>query len=131
MAQMAQTSSETTSEEPIIDETSILVGTVLAADASEEDKRSALDRRLPEVEVFEHRDFKGNRWRTSFGYKFVGSDWNDKISSVVVYSGYVEFFADRDYGGASKMLGPGQYAFVGDVGIGSDTISSWKTYYGS
>ena len=112
-----------------IDANSIHPGTVFAADASRTKATEAVEQRLPEVEVFEHRDFKGDRWRTSFGYKYVGSDWNDRISSIIVYSGYFEFFEHRDFGGASKLLSPGHYAFVGDYGIANDTISSWKAYY--
>lgn len=88
---------------------------------------------LPEVTVFEHRDFQGDSWRTTFGYSYVGDDWNDKISSIIVHSGYFEFYEHTNYGAENwgpVRLGPGQYAFVGDVGIWNDTISSWKAFYG-
>lgn len=89
---------------------------------------------LPEVTVFEHRDFQGDSWRTTFGYSYVGDDWNDQISSIIVHSGYFEFYEHADYGSehwGPVRLGPGQYAFVGDYSIWNDTISSWKAFYGS
>lgn len=118
-------------EEPIVDNASIRTN-VIAADASEEEMNQARTQALCEVEVFEHRDFKGDSWRTSFGYSYVGSDWNDKISSIIVYSGWFEFYEHRDFGSehwGPVRLGVGQYAFVGDVGIWNDTISSWKAFF--
>ena len=117
-----------------LDPESVRQGKVLDQNTSEEEMRDALDLVLPEVTVFEHRDFEGDSWRTTFGYSFVGDDWNDRISSIIVHSGYFEFYEHRDFGSehwGPVRLGPGQYAFVGDYGIWNDTISSWKAYYGS
>jgi hypothetical protein len=88
---------------------------------------------LPEIEVFEHVDFGGDHWRTSFGYSYVGDDWNDKISSFIIYSGSFQFFEHANFGHSSwspVTLGPGHYRWVADVGIINDSISSWKAYYG-
>lgn len=88
---------------------------------------------LAEVTVFWDRDFQGKRWRTTFGYSFVGDEWNDRISSIIVHSGSFEFYGAADFGTEDwgpVLLGPGQYSWVEDYGIRNDTISSWKAFYG-
>jgi len=99
---------------PIIEPASLIIGAVIPADVPPQDRSRFLDRRLPEVEVFEDRDFNGDRWRTSFGYSFVGDDWQDRISSIIVYSGFFQFFEDVNFGSSTfepVTLGVGQYAF--------------------
>ena len=117
---------------PIIEPASLIRGAVIPLNVSAGERGQFLDRRLPEVEVFEHRDFNGDRWRTSFGYSYVGDDWQDRISSIIVYSGFFQFFEDVNFGSTNWgpiMLGPGQYSFVGDVGIFNDTITSWRAFF--
>jgi hypothetical protein len=120
------------SKGPIIDPASLIKGAVIPADVPPNERRRFLDRRLPEVEVFEHRDFNGDHWRTSFGYSYVGDDWQDRISSIIVYSGFFQFFEDVNFGSSTfepVTLGVGQYAFVEDFGIRNDTITSWKAFF--
>ena len=47
---------------------------------------------FPEIVVFQDINFGGAEWRTNLGYSYVGDDWNDKISSVIVISGTWQFF---------------------------------------
>ena len=83
-------------------------------------------RSLPEVEVYEHSDFRGRRWRTNLSYLYVGDAWNDIISSIIVVSGTWEFFEARDYFELSQRLGPGIYRNLNGMNIRNDTISSFK-----
>jgi hypothetical protein len=88
---------------------------------------------LPEVEVFRDANFGGGSWRTSLNYTYVGDDWNDSISSIVVYSGTWQFYEHGNYGGArSNPLGPGRYPWVEDptVNMTNDTISSFQCIAG-
>lgn len=61
-----------------------------------------------------------------WGYSYVGDDWNDSISSVIVLSGTWMFFENGGFGGASATVGPGWYQFVEDpqFNMQNDTISS-------
>jgi hypothetical protein len=61
-----------------------------------------------------------------WGYSYVGDEWNDIISSVIVYSGTWQFFENAGFGGASATVGPGWYPFVEDpqFNMRNDTISS-------
>jgi len=77
--------------------------------------------RTPEIEVFEHWDFAGVSWRTSLSYRYVGDFWNDKISSIIVYSGIWRFFEHRDFKGDHWDLGPGHHRRTPR----NDAISSW------
>lgn len=58
----------------VIDEASILPKTVLGQGISKKDISQVLNQILPEIEVFENRDFKGESWRTSLSYRFIGSE---------------------------------------------------------
>lgn len=114
-----------------MESTTILRLADLEPSQAAEAKSAAAGLVLPEITVCEDIDFGGDAWRTSFAYSYVGDDWNDKISSFIIYSGYYQFYRHRDFiepmGG---LLGPGHYRWVGDVGIDNDSISSWKAYYG-
>ena len=84
---------------------------------------------LPDITVFEDKDYGGASWRTSFGYSYVGDDWNDRILSFIVHSGYFQFYTDRDFQNPEGgLIGPGYYPWVADLGIINDTISSWRAY---
>jgi Peptidase inhibitor family I36 len=37
-------------------------------------------------------------------YTWVGSDWNDTISSIIVVSGTWQFYTDANYGGEHSNL---------------------------
>lgn len=81
---------------------------------------------IPEVVIYEHIDFGGANERTNLNYYFVGSFWNDKISSIVVVSGIWEFYEHWHYEGRKWVLGPGYYRWVVDAGIPNDIISSFR-----
>lgn len=77
------------------------------------------------VEIFEDSNFSG----TASGpldkdYSYVGDFWNDKISSIKVYSGTWEFFENANFQGRSFRLTPGQYPWV--TNAWNDMISSFK-----
>ena len=55
---------------------------------------------------------------------YVGGFWNDKISSIKIYSGTWEFFEDANYQGRSFRLNPGNYPNLGHDW--NDVISSFK-----
>lgn len=86
---------------------------------------------LPEVVVYKDSNFNNNSdWRFNlppgWGYSYVGDDWNDTISSVVVISGTWQFFEHAGFNGAFTTVGPGYYKFVEDpqFNMQNDTISS-------
>jgi hypothetical protein len=84
---------------------------------------------LPEVVVYWDANWGGDNFRTNLDITYVGDDWNDQISSIIVVSGTWQFFENSNYGGvASKLLTPGYYSFVenSDVNIANDSISSFK-----
>jgi hypothetical protein len=84
---------------------------------------------LPEIVVFEHRDFGGAEWRTNLGWRNLGDFWNDKISSIIIISGTWQFFEDSDFQpGHNRTFGPGYYSFVGNGNFfpgSNDSISSF------
>jgi hypothetical protein len=86
---------------------------------------------LPEVVVYKDANFDGDEWITKFpqgwGWSYVGDNWNDSISSVIVTSGTWQFFQDANFGGTSVTVGPGCYTFVQNPGFNmpNDSISSF------
>ena len=82
------------------------------------------------VEIFEDINFAG----TTSGsldrdYSNIGDFWNDKISSIKVYSGNWEFFEHAHFQGRNFQLKPGEYpSFNNET---NDTISSFKKADGS
>jgi hypothetical protein len=81
---------------------------------------------LPEVVFYEHIDFGGVEVRTNLNWYFVGSFWNDKISSIIVVSGTWRFYEHWHYEGRFWDLRPGYYRWVEAVGIPNDIISSFQ-----
>jgi hypothetical protein len=65
--------------------------------------------RMPEIIVYEHENWKGAEWRTNFGYRYVGDDWNDKITCILVISGTWEFWEHAEFQGDHITLSPGYY----------------------
>lgn len=82
------------------------------------------------IEIFTDAKFSGSA-SGSIGHNsaWIGDFWNDKISSIKVYSGIWEFFEHANFQGRSFRLAPGEYAWVGDVW--NDMISSFKQVGGS
>jgi Beta/Gamma crystallin len=87
---------------------------------------------LPEIVVFKDANFGGDSWRTNLDYSWVGSDWNDSISSLIVVSGtwrlYENIDYNRDGGAQSNLLTPGYYPWVEDpaVNMANDSVSSFQ-----
>jgi hypothetical protein len=87
---------------------------------------------LPEIVVYKDSNFSGDSWRfnmpPNWGWSYVGDDWNDTISSVVVVSGQWTFYEHGGFNGARVTVGPGYYSFVEHAAFGggmtNDTISS-------
>jgi hypothetical protein len=84
---------------------------------------------LPEIVLFSDANFGGESWRTNLDYSWVGSGWNDSISSVIVVSGTWRLYENTNYSGAqSNLLTPGYYSWVEDraVNIANDSVSSFQ-----
>lgn len=85
--------------------------------------------------VYRDREFGGDYYEFTAGNsnlknksRGIGNfdDWNDEISSFKIIEGNWEFFEHVDYKGVSVTLGPGNYGWVGDIGLPNDTISSLR-----
>lgn len=81
---------------------------------------------IPQIQIYQHIDFGGHNEVTSLNWYYVGDWWNDKISSIVIYTGRWRFYQHWHYEGAHWDLGPGQYRWVEAIGIPNDTISSFQ-----
>jgi hypothetical protein len=89
---------------------------------------------MPTIIVFKDGDFPfgGDSFTISlppgWGYNYVGDDWNDSISSVIVLSGTWQFFEHGGFGGQVATVGPGWYTYVENqpFNMVNDTISSIK-----
>jgi Beta/Gamma crystallin len=85
---------------------------------------------MPQVIVYQDGNFGGNSWLTSiapgWGWNYVGDNWNDQISSVIVLSGTWQFFENGGFTGASTTVGPGWYTWVENpqFNMQNDSISS-------
>lgn len=77
------------------------------------------------VEIFTDWDFSGTTsGRLDQDYSSIGNFWNDKVSSIKVYSDTWEFFEHANFQGRSFRLNPGSYPRL-DNGW-NDVISSIK-----
>jgi len=78
---------------------------------------------------FEHVDYQGASFCADADNAWVGSTWNDRISSVKVRSGYqVDLFDDINFGGRSLALGADTPNLVG-VNF-NDIASSFRVRQG-
>jgi hypothetical protein len=78
--------------------------------------------------AFQHRDYGGSTMSeySGRGYKYVGSAWNDKISSFKIANGcWVKAYQHRDYKGDSTTF-TGYVKYTGD--LWNDQISSWTCH---
>lgn len=78
---------------------------------------------LPEVVVYEGYDYAGHHLRTNLNMQIIGSDLNDKISSIIVVHGTWRFYRDRHFKGDYWDLGVGYYPSIGSA---DDSISSFQ-----
>ena len=82
---------------------------------------------VPEVIVFSDINFNTELLRTNLNVYYVGDEINDFISSIIIISGYWQFYKDFHYETpVGPVLGPGYYNWVEAVGIPNDSISSFK-----
>ncbi|MEH2255765.1 beta/gamma crystallin-related protein [Nostoc sp.] len=71
-------------------------------------------------------NYGGKGFSATRSRPYVGSDFNDETSSIIITGGTWRFYADANYRGSYKDLGPGSYPWVENFGITNDTISSLK-----
>ena len=77
------------------------------------------------VEIFTDCNFSGTSSGTlNQDYSYIGDFWNDKISSIKVYSGTWEFFEHATFQGGSFRLQPGSYPNL--TNGWNDLISSFR-----
>ncbi|WP_057641800.1 beta-1,3-glucanase family protein [Stenotrophomonas daejeonensis] len=63
---------------------------------------------------YEHVDYAGASFCADADSNWVGTDWNDRVSSVKVQSGYqVQLFADINHGGGSVTISGNEPNLVG------------------
>jgi hypothetical protein len=86
-----------------------------------------------DIEVFQHDDFNTNgedgegwRFRTALDVGYIGDEWNDDASSVIIYSGIWDLYADAGFRGQSIRLGPGYHTSLDAAGLGNDVLSSFR-----
>ncbi|MDZ8091006.1 MAG: beta/gamma crystallin-related protein [Nostoc sp. DedQUE05] len=84
------------------------------------------------VTLFNDIDFRGEKLTTlgNPNRTYVGNDFNDQASSIKVAGGTWRFYTDANYKGDHWDLGPGEYPWVGLVGIPNDSISSFELISG-
>jgi hypothetical protein len=79
------------------------------------------------IEFFEDVNFgKTTSGVVTNDLPYVGDFWNDKISSIKVYSGQWVFWSDANFSGSGIILGPGEYSDLTSLngGVYNDVISS-------
>lgn len=82
------------------------------------------------IEIFTDSNFSGTTSGSlNQSYSSIGDFWNDKISSIKIYSGTWEFFEHVNYQGKSFRLHPGNYSAL--TNEWNDVISSFKQVDGS
>lgn len=76
------------------------------------------------VTLFADSNFKGKKKMFVKDTDWVGDDFNDKTSSVLVEK-VVTLYKNGDYGGTSTKLGIGRYRMA-DIAVGNNALSSMK-----
>ena len=99
----------------------------------EKDISTRANRPPGDIEVFQHDNFNSNpgdddgwHFRTGLDVVYMGDDWNDEASSVIIYSGTWDLFPDTGFGGTPTRLGPGYYGSLQATGLGNDVLSSFR-----
>jgi hypothetical protein len=87
---------------------------------------------MNEVILFEHNDFRGAHKHVFDAEANLGDPidnfFNDKVSSLVVVSGEWLFYRNANFNTPyPRILAPGRYANVTDVGIQNDDMSSLRS----
>ncbi len=82
--------------------------------------------RTPGLILYENANFRG-RHKHIINYDEPNlhvDGWGDRISSFQIISGLWRFCQNVNFGGWSTVLGPGNYPWLGAVGISNDQLSS-------
>ncbi|WP_428267364.1 Cys-every-fifth RiPP peptide CefA [Haliangium sp.] len=80
------------------------------------------------VTLYEHANFRGRHKSFSSDASYVGDDFNDITSGILVEK-VISIYMDANYGGASQTLGVGRYR-MGDITLPNDNISSLRVPQG-
>ena len=75
------------------------------------------------VEIFADVNFSRSSGPLESDYPSLRGFWNDRISSIKVYSGTWEFYEHINFGGRSFRVGPGHYNMTNGW---NDSISSFR-----
>ena len=77
------------------------------------------------VVLYEHADFRGVSKRIQDNTPWIGKEFNDKVSSIIVRELRAEIYEHANFKGRKQVLGPGRFN-IGDLTIGNDTLSSLR-----
>jgi hypothetical protein len=90
-------------------------------------KITSADNGLPVVHLWKDINLQGDSITAYGSVAYVGDDFNDQASSIVIERGYWNFYVDINYMyQTGPTLGPGEYDNVTDYCIQNDAISSFK-----
>ena len=80
------------------------------------------------IVLFTDRNFQGGSGTfTTSVPNLVNFNLNDAVSSFKILEGRWEFYRDVDFQNSyGRVLGPGEYAWVEDIGIQNDNMSSLR-----
>lgn len=78
------------------------------------------------VELYDDVNFGKPLVFTDSDSSYVGDAINDRVSSIRVNSGVYQFWTNANFQGQSVTLSPGDYSFVGNVGLPNDSLSSFR-----
>ena len=80
---------------------------------------------MPQLILFENANLQGRHKHVYRSESFL-EDFNDLTSSFVILEGQWDFFIDANFDGETggRTFGPGIYAWVGDLGVANNAISS-------
>lgn len=83
---------------------------------------------MAQIVIFNNADFSGTGLLVNDELGSLGKfDLDNRMSSFIVLSGTWKFYEEPDFQDAIDLtFGPGQYHWVGDVGLPNDTISSLR-----
>ncbi|RDU24987.1 beta/gamma crystallin-related protein [Anaerosacchariphilus polymeriproducens] len=81
------------------------------------------------ITIYEHPNFQGKSKSFTEDSVYVGDEFNDVTSSVIIEP-VVTIYKDSQYRGNSQVLKVGHYAHSNEIGIGNDVLSSIEVPYG-
>lgn len=99
--------------------------------ASASESESSAPTQVPECVLFWHDNFQSPddhpAWTIYTGYYYLGDDWNDQVSSLIIKSGTWKFYKHANFnagytdGPWEVQLGPGSYP---NIPFPNDELSS-------